>query len=218
MQLEAALQITPGLTCIIGGGGKTSLLYALGQALSKRGSVVLCATAKMYPFPGLPFCASPSPEALRAALKAHPLVCVGDAAQNGKITLHTTPIRQLLDCACYVLAEADGSRQHPLKAHAPHEPVIPEETSRTIVVLGVDGVYRPIHEAAHRPALYAGMLGVDQRHIVSPLDAARALNLEGLGDMAFINKVHTAKEREIAREIQAALQIPGIYGALEAHA
>ena len=51
--------------------------------------------------------------------------------------------------------EADGSRQLPLKAHAPHEPVIPDEVGTVLVVIGIDGLGKPIREVAHRPERYA---------------------------------------------------------------
>ena len=50
-----------------------------------------------------------------------------------------------------LLVEADGSRRLPLKAHAPHEPVIPKEAGCVLCVVGARGFDRPIRKAVHRP-------------------------------------------------------------------
>ena len=44
MELWKLLDIRPGLTAVIGSGGKTSLLPVLAQELSRRGSVLLATT------------------------------------------------------------------------------------------------------------------------------------------------------------------------------
>ena len=54
MELWRYLDIRPGITAVIGGGGKTTLLRTLGEELATRGRVLLCTTTKIYPFPGLP--------------------------------------------------------------------------------------------------------------------------------------------------------------------
>ena len=38
------LGIRPGVTAVIGGGGKSTLLRRLGEELSREGSVLLCTT------------------------------------------------------------------------------------------------------------------------------------------------------------------------------
>ena len=56
MVLSELLEIQPGVTAVIGGGGKTTLLETLGKELSARGSsVLLCTTTKMYPYEKIPF-------------------------------------------------------------------------------------------------------------------------------------------------------------------
>ncbi|MEF9896386.1 MAG: putative selenium-dependent hydroxylase accessory protein YqeC, partial [Clostridia bacterium] len=44
MTLVEALGVLPGVTAVTGGGGKTSLLWLLGQSLSGAGKKVLLAT------------------------------------------------------------------------------------------------------------------------------------------------------------------------------
>ena len=170
MSLSALLAIKPGVTAVIGGGGKTTLLSVLGRELSARGRVVLCTTTKIFPFPGLP-CAQTAEELARLA--GERLICTGtEAPDTGKLTVPPVPIARLARAFDYVLVEADGSAGRPLKAHAPHEPVIPPEAGSVILVVGASGFGRPIREAAHRPERYAALAGAGLEESVSPAMAA----------------------------------------------
>ena len=82
--------------------------------------------------------------------------------------------------ADYVLVEADGSRRLPLKAHAPHEPVIPPEAKRVLCVVGARGFGRPIQEAVHRPEVFCALTGTQPGDTASPENVMQALAAEGL--------------------------------------
>ena len=78
MNLAELLSIRSGITAVIGGGGKTTLLRALGTELAADGArVLLCATTKLFPFADLPNLADPTETALAEALEARRLVCAG---------------------------------------------------------------------------------------------------------------------------------------------
>ena len=52
--LASALKIEPGITAIIGSGGKSTLLKALGLELMRAGGrVLLCTTTRMFPVAGV---------------------------------------------------------------------------------------------------------------------------------------------------------------------
>ena len=179
MALQAALDIRPGLTSIIGGGGKSTLLLSLGKELSKAGhKTILCTSTHMLPQPDVPL--AKEVEHVVELFRKAPLVCFGVLGEDGKLH-QETPIKDILCLADYVLCEADGSKHLPLKAHAPHEPNIPYETKRLVYVVGLDGIGQPISRVAHRPSLYAALLGADEEHIVSPGDVVRAILAEGYG-------------------------------------
>lgn len=179
MTLRAALQIPAGLTAIIGGGGKSTLLLRLGRELAAAGhKTLLCTSTHMLAPPGVPF--SGEPEQAARLLQSAPLVCFGAKGEDGKLN-QGAPMEALLSLAEYVLCEADGSKGLPLKAHAPHEPNVPRETKRLVYVAGLDGVGRTVAEAAHRPALYAALLGVGEGHVVAPGDVVNAILAEGYG-------------------------------------
>ena len=214
MRLSKTLGIEPGVVAVIGGGGKTSLLLRLAEELKEKGRVILCATAKMHLPKGMQLTA-PNADEIEAAFALENPVCVGIRTTEGKLTLDIRDIELLRSLAPYVLCEADGSKGLPLKAHAPHEPVVPAEANRVICVVGIDGIGKPIQESAHRPELYAALLSVEQEYIVAPRDAARVIVLENLHDTVFINKVETEQRLALARELAKELTCPVFAGALQ---
>ncbi len=54
--LASALKIEPGITAVIGSGGKSTLLKTLGLELMRAGGrVLLCTTTHMFPVAGVPW-------------------------------------------------------------------------------------------------------------------------------------------------------------------
>lgn len=194
MTFSEALDIRPGVTAIIGGGGKTSLMFALGSELKERGSVIICTTTRIYPPQGIPLLINGDSVRVSAELSEHGAVCVGEM-YGEKLGPSSIAIAELALIADYVIAEADGSKGLPLKAHADHEPVIPDG-ARVIYVIGADGIGKPVKEAAHRPELYAEALGVDVSHIVTPEDAAKMIDY---GDTVLFNKAESEADIQNGR-------------------
>ena len=213
MALRELLNIQPGVTAVIGSGGKTTLLRLLGAELAENGKrVVRCTPTKIYPFPGLP-CARDCAEL--EALSSRRLLCAGTPLENGKLTAPEVPLAELADRFDYVLTEADGSARLPLKAHAPHEPVIPPEASQTICVVGVSGFGRTIREAAHRPERFAALAEAGTEEAATPENTARVLLAEALADRYFFNQADTPELWEWARRCGERLPWPWAVGALQ---
>ena len=172
MKISPLLHIGRGVTALIGGGGKTTLLYTLTEELRKTGSVVLCTSThirvpEQYPL------VTGGAEELRAALERHGAVCAGTPAEGGKLTAPPIPFAELARLADYVLMEADGAKGLPLKIHAAHEPVIPENAQRVVLVVGADGFGKPLSQVCHRAVEDA---------IATPEWLARHIAAEGFGD------------------------------------
>ena len=206
------LGVCRGVTAVIGAGGKTTLLSTLANQLRGRGRVVLCTTTHIRRPPRIP-CIEDRGQ-LPGALARWGLVCVGTPAEGGKLTAPPLPLGELARMADYVLVEADGARGLPMKAHAPHEPVIPPEAGRIILTVGAGGFGHPIREVCHRPALYAALAGVGESEPVTPAIASRVIRAEGLGEIVFLNQAETPGRLALAGELAAALELPVFGGSL----
>lgn len=209
-RLIEAFGVPRGITCLVGGGGKTTLLLRLANELHENGArVIVSTTTHIFPPEGMPVFTGEFVKDVRAALETRGLVCLGVPSAEGKLAAPTLSVREMASLADYVLLEADGAKRLPLKAPAAHEPVIPEGTALVIAVAGMDGVGRPIREAAFRPALYAELLGVDEEHVITPKNVASVLASErgqrkGVGNARFCVLLNKADDEERIRLAKAA--------------
>jgi probable selenium-dependent hydroxylase accessory protein YqeC len=176
------LGIKKGITALIGGGGKTSTMYALAEYLKTKGSVIVCTSTHILQPEQYPYCPN-----LCDPLKAGDVVSVG-TRDDRKLCMPEQSFQELSTLADFVLVEADGSRQLPLKAHAGHEPVIPPEANTVLAVIGVDGIDKPIEEAAHRPELFAKRCGASVHDTVTPAMIHTVLSSYPRCDGIIINK------------------------------
>ena len=151
MKLQDALGIPRGITSVIGGGGKTTLLSVLARELACVGATVALTTSTHFlPFEGMPALSGPG----EWDTAASPIACFASPTEEGKLTVPACGIPALAEAADYVLVEADGSKRLPLKAHADWEPAVPAGSARCVLVLGGSGFGRPVREAVHRPELF----------------------------------------------------------------
>lgn len=68
MELAKALDVRPGVTAIIGGGGKTTLMECLAEELSAQARVIVCTTTHIYPEQNMPCLVSTSEAEIAAEL------------------------------------------------------------------------------------------------------------------------------------------------------
>lgn len=213
MKWARTLEIAPGITAVIGGGGKTTLLRALGEELAVDGKVLLCSTTKIFPFDGMTCVTAEEAEGYRAAAERSNLICGGSLLENGKLTAPEVPLAQLAALFTYILVEADGSAQRPMKAHAFHEPVIPAEANQTVCVVGASGFGRLIRDAAHRPERYAELSGGLETDAITPELAAAVLQREHLHQRVLVNQAELAPAQ--ARRLTELLDCPAVAGSLQ---
>lgn len=215
MKLSEALDVRPGVTAIIGGGGKTTLMECLAAELAAQARVIVCTTTHIYPEQTMPCLVSPTEAEVRAALARAGCVCVGSVSENGKLSAPELPFRTLCALAGYVLVEADGAKRLPLKAHAAHEPVVPPEANQTILVVGASGFGKPMRESVHRAPIAAQALGVGEDTIVTPELWASFLNFEALHTRVLVNQAENEQEQTTARALAAGLHCPVCMAALQ---
>ena len=214
MSLAALLGVRPGVTAIIGGGGKTTLMETLGRELAPKGRVLLTTSAKIRRPDWLPVLDPETPEALGHALEAAPLLCLGAPWPGEKLTAPTLAFATLSAAADYVLVEADGSKGLPAKAHAAHEPVIPPEADSVILVLGADAFDRPISRVCHRPERFAALTGEDPASPLTPERWARLIRSEGYGTIIYVNKCETERDWNNAASLARQAEQPVVAGSL----
>lgn len=214
MKLASLMNILPGVTAIVGGGGKTTLMHTLAEELCACGRVILTTTTHIFPSSVYPVLTAASTEEVQRALSACPVVCLGTPDANGKLTAPALPFSVLSALADYVLVEADGSKGLPLKAHASYEPVIPSEAEQVILVLGADGFGKPIREVCHRSSLYASLAEEREDALVTPAMAAKIIQKEKIGTRLFINKAETEEQIRAASALVQYLSCPVIAGSL----
>lgn len=237
--LASALRIKPGITAIIGSGGKSTLLKTLGLELMRAGGrVLLCTTTHMFPVAGVPW--DGSSRRLDAApwkpgaLHAPVCTCEACAGMNrgsicqagvldpgtGKLSAPAEPLGELAQRFNYVLAEADGSKRLPLKAHATWEPAIPSGTANVVWVVGASGLGKPVAEVVHRPELFCKRCGCEPTDIATPERVAMVLNAErqmlSLNNARImLNQADTLSDPTMADRFEAALDRPIITTSLK---
>jgi len=149
---------------ITGGGGKTSLMFALGKELSEMGMIhVLTTTAKI--------CVSDVPEnqcmiskyikEVINQIKKDPKrewVIGKEIIKGQKISgFSNEELEYLQDSlgSLVILNEGDGSKRKPYKFYSDYEPMIPKLTTKIIHVIGAEVLFKKIDDAFfHRSELY----------------------------------------------------------------
>ncbi|MBR1781004.1 MAG: putative selenium-dependent hydroxylase accessory protein YqeC [Oscillospiraceae bacterium] len=146
--LEMLAEGAPRVTALIGGGGKTTLLFALGDFMARRGKRVVLTTTTHLGYAAQ--AVSPaSPAELNGAIRPGKalLAAYPDGARH-KMTGIPLEWYSALQVD-HILVEADGSRCRPLKVHRAFEPVLPPDTGLLVQVAGLSALGRPAGEAVH---------------------------------------------------------------------
>jgi probable selenium-dependent hydroxylase accessory protein YqeC len=163
-----------GIVTLVGAGGKTSLMFTLARELIKSGKlVVTTTTTKIH-----------RPNKIQS-----PCICLGDSADEVLLQVakrvndlrHVTVasaihssgdklvgllppvVDQLLGNSAidWVIVEGDGAARKPIKAPAPHEPVIPKESRWVIGIAGLGASGQNLDDRSgqrpHRLSSIAGL-------------------------------------------------------------
>jgi probable selenium-dependent hydroxylase accessory protein YqeC len=148
--LVEALSVRRGdVVSLVGAGGKTTVLYALATELRRHGLsvVVTCTTHMQVPTTGAtapPLVVIDEEDNWLTSVKRHldrygSVTVIQDRKRDDKLRglepVMLDPLRSLADA---VVIEADGARGRSLKAPAEYEPVVPDETTLMVVLVGLD--------------------------------------------------------------------------------
>jgi len=214
--LKEALDIKPGeVLSLVGGGGKTTLMFALAQELASRGGcVITTTTTKIFePLPSqtpLILMETDEEELIRLLLqnvdKYRHITLVSEKLASGKLNgISPELVVKLanLNQVSYIIVEADGAARKSLKAPNPTEPVIPYNTSLVIPIVGIDALGCHLtEEDVFRPEIVSKLLGLPLGGIISAESIAILVThyqgiIKGSPDQArivpFINKMDLDK-------------------------
>ncbi len=170
---------------IVGGGGKTSLMYALAERMVTKGKrVVTTTTTKIFPpAPDQSPCIvllkdAPNLEDLDDKLSRFGQVTLGGSLlPSGKLdSVPEAVIRSCLEYADHVIVEADGAAGRPIKAPEEWEPVIPGSTDMVIAVVGLDCLGNPADaQWVFRLERFRSITELENSQVITPEAIARLL-------------------------------------------
>uniref|UniRef100_C6E1Y1 Selenium-dependent hydroxylase accessory protein YqeC n=1 Tax=Geobacter sp. (strain M21) TaxID=443144 RepID=C6E1Y1_GEOSM len=225
-----------GVLSLTGAGGKTSLMFHLARVLSEAGKRVLVTTTTKILPPTARQCATvlvnADPEAITRRASLHsgnePVTAVSrrDPEKGDRHLAEPVPSGKLIGFApeaiaffqrCgqfdWIVVEADGSARRPLKAHAPHEPVIPSCSTAVVAVVGLEVLGQPLTEEwVFRPELAAPLMGLAIGDTIGAAAVTRLIvhpgglftgTPPGARRFLFLNKADTPQRLACAAEIAA---------------
>ncbi|MEJ2602672.1 MAG: selenium cofactor biosynthesis protein YqeC [Gammaproteobacteria bacterium] len=209
------LGVRDGITCVVGAGGKKSLLYRLVREHPAR--VALTATVHTTRFPA----DLPVARVVDDVGNLSGLVAAADrsrsvayACPSGKPGRHAgvdpATIRAIHDDERFVatFVKADGARMRGIKAPSEDEPVLVPGVTTVVPVLSVGSVGEALTDRiAHRPERIEAITGLVRGATVTPEALGRLLASEQGGlrgaagaDVApVINMVDNDRREELAR-------------------
>lgn len=145
--------------CLVGGGGKTTVMYELAAAWAACGRKVLVLTSTHILKPADGSFAADAAAVHNLWQQGRYAVIGTPELATGKLTAPPQEVYENLQPqADVILCEADGSRHLPCKAPAEHEPVLLPDSDIVLAVAGMDALGRPLAQACQRPQLAAELL------------------------------------------------------------
>jgi len=181
----------PPIISIVGAGGKTSLLYRLGEeAISMNRSALLSGTT-LFTLPKKEILNQQIIEQTNKNLlerltkstfnSAVVIARTGTAPKKRQRPISIETIDKIAKDSKFELIalESDGSKMRPFKTPDSHEPVIPESATHIIYVIGLSALNKPLNDDyVHRSKLVKEIVG-PATHCTVDVISQIATNLEG---------------------------------------
>ncbi len=234
--LFEALGLTGGgVVCLVGAGGKTSLMFRLASEFAAAGETVLTTTTTKIMMPTqkqsaqVVLAISPKFVLARARVLLANSRHISAASKlhanfPGKLAGFSPAfVDEIWESGLFrwVIVEADGAARKPLKVPADHEPVIPPSSKYIIGVVGLKALGKPLSEnwVFHHDR-YSQITGLlHGKPITESSIVAAVLHEKGLFKNAsqharktlFLNTADSVRGMEsakaIARELQTAKRV-----------
>lgn len=212
-----------GVLTLVGGGGKTSIMFHLAHLLVQSGKRVLTTTTTRIFIPEAEqseiVLVNADPANILTQGAKYVAATAGHSVSHGKlIGFAPEVINMFADSGVFdwVIVEGDGSARRPLKAPAGHEPVIPAATTILVAVVGLDVLGKPLcEEQVFRSELAGKLMGLSAGELITESALVKlAAHPEGLFKYApplasrfiFLNKADDQVRCESAARIAAQLR------------
>lgn len=204
---------------IVGAGGKTSLMFFLAKKLSKGFKVLVTTTTKIY-IPEITeydYIATDKNSIQRYMKMEHNGVYVFGktiSKENKIIGLDFKILNKLRDYFDYILIEADGAKQKPLKGWCNFEPVICDATDMTIGVIDIKVIgMKAIPKNIFRLDEFVKLSDIKKGekikvdHLVKMISHPKGLFKNAIGNkVVYINKVENTIDRKNCDNLVQKLQ------------
>lgn len=167
--------------CLVGGGGKTTVMYELAAAWAACGRKVLVLTSTHILQPADGSFAADVPAVQNLWQQRRYAVIGTPELSTGKLTAPPQDLYEALQLqADVILCEADGSKHHPCKVPAEHEPVLLPDCDMVLAVAGMDALGHSLAQAFQRPQPAAALLGCSLDSVIdAQMLAALLLSEQG---------------------------------------
>lgn len=228
---EMLIRESDRLISIVGGGGKTSLMFCLAHAMQQKGIKVVSTTTTriLVPEPeqSLDVVLLDGPgfeKKLKASLDRYGHVTVAQQLSPDGKKLQGLSCNQVETILEYpfverMIVEADGARQLSFKAPGDTEPVVPQITDVFIGVVGLDIIDKLLEDAnVFRAGLVSSLTGLEMGAEITPLIVAKLLvHSKGLfkGCPESVRSVLLLNKSDISGGRQKALSVMEAVGKLE---
>lgn len=210
------------IICLVGGGGKTTIMYELATEFAAQGRKVLVLTSTHILQPASSVYAQSAAQVQSLWQRGSYAVIGKIEAGSGKLIFPPAELYVALkQQADIILCEADGAKHKPCKLPAAHEPVLLDECDIVLAVAGADALGKIFAEACLRYELAQGWLTTAQEKLESKrIDAgllARLLtdargarkNVGARSYYVVVNKCDTITDK-VAQELRLALLAQGL--------
>lgn len=208
---------------LVGGGGKTTLMFALaGEILRTGQKVITTTTTKIWrqeatraPCEVSSLSDPAWPQKVKQGLKIYGHVFVArrplDSGKVEGISPELADTLYLCPGVDHLILEADGAAGKPVKAHEKYEPVVPSTATLVIAMVGLEAVEKPFDERiVFRTSLFEKLTGLGRGETITPDCLVKIFESpEGLYKgapvsarrIAFLNKADLLSDDQIARDL-----------------
>lgn len=190
---------------VVGSGGKTTFIYNLAKEIKNEKILISTTTKMLYPEENQVdyfFCLAEDNE---ISIKEGRTFIGGEKVSKNKISGDISLIKKYISRFDYILLECDGSKTKPLKGWNSTEPVILNETTKTIGIIPLHIVGEKITEKnIHRIEIFNNVfktkigdeitLNVIAEIITNP----KGLFKDAVGEkILFLNRINNKKSKEL---------------------